>query len=162
MINKTTPSLYKLHFPMIPEAFSINQQKQFTVFITGTLLPSITLNDETLPYMGQDLHMDGGGLEFGQWATSFHIDEKWESYLLFYNWMVSINNGQTKFGSNSFDHQINGFLSILDNYQKEILTWKFHRVWPIELGDVELSYADDAIDVEANVTLQYDFFEIDK
>jgi len=158
LMNKSTQSLYKLHFPLLPFVSEVSDQKQFTIFIQGTLLPSLTLNTNNMPFMGQDFPIAAGGIEFGSWSTSFIVDEKWKSYLLLYNWLTGINNGIDKFGAQGFDYMSEGILTILDNYQNPIIEFKFINIWPTELSEVELDYQNDAEHIIGNVVFAYTYF----
>jgi len=158
MMNQSTPSLYKLHFPLLPEVKSVSAQKQFTIFIQGSLVPSISLNPVDIPFMGREIPMEGGGIEFGSWSTSFIIDEEWQSYLLIYNWMMSINNGYNKFGRMDHDYMSEGILTIMNNYEKPIIEFKFKDIWPTSLGEIELDYQEDANHIIANVEFAYNYF----
>lgn len=157
-INKSNPTSFKLHFPLIPNVSTISEQRNFTVHIIDTILPAITINSLTYPFRGQDLYGEGGGIEFETWTTNFYIDENWNSYLLLYEWMIGIYNGITNFGRKDFSYQINGILTILDNYENPLIDFNFYNIWPSSLGSVKLSYQDGENFLSGSVTFKYDYF----
>lgn len=157
-INKALPTSFKLVFPLLPKTETVEEQKEFTIYITKTILPSITINAIEIPWQGGKVYGEGGGIEYGSWTTSFIIDDKWENYQLIYNWITDIYNGIDVFGRDDFNYQVDASLIILDNYEKPITNFKFIKIWPSMLGEVSLSYQDNESYLSTDVTFSYDYF----
>lgn len=159
LINKASPTSFKLFFPILPETESIDEQKIFTVNIISTVLPSITHTPLEYPFQGGSVYYPGGGIEYGPWSTNYYIDEEWKSYLIFYDWMMSYYDGRSVFGRNINEMQEDALLLIEDNYGNEVVSFTFKKIWPIELGDITLSYQDGEHYLSGSIVFQYDYFK---
>lgn len=157
-INKANPTGYILTLPLVPGTDDVSKQKNFSMNIISTILPTFTLTPVEIPWRGTTVWSEGGGMKYDDWNTDFLIDDQWESYFLIYNWLRNIANGMDKFGRNDFDYQINGNLTILDDYETPIVDFVFNKIWPTSLGNISLSYQDGEKVLSGSVTFKYDYF----
>jgi len=157
-LSKSRSSGFKLLFPIVPSSKDISDLDPFFINIMSTILPSIKINSLEMPWLGGQVYQEGGGIEYNQWETTFHIDESWNNYLLLYNWITSTYNGVNIFGSLTNDYQVTANLLILDNWNQTVITWQFKKLWPTSLSDVELSYENGNEILKCNVTFLYDYF----
>ena len=158
IMNKASPTHFRLTFPVLPETSSIEEQKHFTIFIIDTVLPSFTINPLAIPWRGSKLFQEGGEVDYDTWNTNFYIDDQWKSYEIIYDWMHNINNGVDVFGREDYAYQVNANLAVLDNYEKPVMDFTFVNVWPSSLGEISLSYQDGENFLSASISFIYDYF----
>jgi len=55
---------------------------------------------------------------------------------------------------------VDAAIILTDNYNDVIRDVQFHNIWPISLGDVNLSYTEGAERIEGTATFKYEWFKI--
>lgn len=154
-MNRSNATSFKLVFSHKEE---VEYRKELSLHITSTVLPSVTINPVEMPWQGGVVYGEGGGVEFGNWETSFFIDDTWSNYQMIYDWMANINNGYDFYGRKDFSYQMDAALMVMDNFKNIITTFEFINIWPSSLSEVNLSYQEGETNLSCNVTFVYDYF----
>ena len=158
-VNTGNTTSFKLVFPLLPQTETLYDQTNFSIGLIDTVLPSITLTEIEVPWLGGNVYYDGGGISYGGWAVNFIVDENWSNYSIIYDWIMSIYDGYNRFGKDWKEYQVNASLIILDNYESnEIISFNFQRLWPKALGEVTLSYREGDEILTCGVEFVYDYF----
>ena len=100
-----------------------------------------------------------GGITYGDWTVSFHIDEEFKNYLILYDWIMYINDGISQFGRPNDDYQIDANLILTDNFNTTVANFRFHNIWPKSLGEVDLTYQDGSEKIDTTVSFKYDYLK---
>lgn len=161
-LNKSNATNYQLIFPLLPVEKFYEKSKDFTLNIFGTILPSISLEPEQIPWQGAKIFSDTGELTYGTWSFDFTVDSEFKNWLVLYHWIMAINNDEDNFGFVKEKKKvIDATLLIMNNYRKPSLKIRFHDIWPSEIGDVSMSKRDTDDDLMCNATFIYDKYVID-
>lgn len=159
VIGKATASHFQMVFPVIPGLDTIDEEEQFRLNIFGSVMPGIAITPLEMPWQGGVVYQEGGGFNYGDWSTSFHVDKNWTNYLIIYDWIKAANDGVSIFAAYPDDYQVTAHLLVFDNWDNIAVTWQFEKVWPSALSDVEISYRDGQEILTCTVTFEYDFFK---
>lgn len=157
-ISKLSGNKFQLIFPLLPEETSISAQKQFSLNIIDSILPSFSLNVADVPYRGGSLKYEYGFGEFGPWQPTFFIDSSFESWIVMADWMFAIADNRENFGKSGQTYVVDADLHILDNFDNKIVDIKFENLFPSELGDVKVSYQDGESILSCDIVFSYDRF----
>jgi len=160
-LNKSNSTNYQLIFPLLPTEIYYEKSKQFTLNIFGTILPSISLNQQELEWQGNKAFTDSGDITFGMWTVDFQVDSKFSNWLVLYKWMMMIHNNSNSPGFvRDKGLVIDATLHIMTNFRQKTLVIKFIDIWPTELGEISLSKRTGQDDLESQVTFSYDKYVI--
>lgn len=157
-ISNFTPAHFQLVFPILPEETKISANKELRLNLTDTLIPSVTLGEIELPWMGGQSFTEGGGIEFGDWNVDFIVDSNLTNWKLLANWVFSINNNVDVHGRSDQSFSCDASLYVLDNFENEVLKIMFKNVWPKTLGELSLSYQETGTVLKCSVSFAYDGF----
>jgi hypothetical protein len=132
-------------------------------------IPSLVLPKVTSPTPFVNLAEPGDKITFGDFNTTFKVDENFKAYLDIFNWMVQL--GYPK----SYDDYKSGM--IINNERKNLLTdatltlytnsmnpnlsIEYKNIWPTFLTEVNLETVTQGIEyVEGQASFAYDYFDI--
>ena len=157
-ISKASANKFQLIFPTLPELDEFSEQKQFSLNIIDGVLPSFSLATADIPYMGGNTTIERGFGSFGDWETTFSIDSDFQSWIVLSDWMFSIANNRNIHGRDDLLYQSDANLHILDNFENKVVDVKFENIWPINLGEIKMSYQESEQVLTCPVTFSYDRF----
>jgi len=161
-MDKANPTTFKLSFPQVPGTDSLRDSDEYFLNLYETVLPSISFDEGEMHWKGNRSYGSALGITYGPWNTIFFIDEDFKNYLMIYNWMMLIRDGIEKLhGKNALDNQIDATLSVIDNFNKHIVKFKFVNIWPSELGEISFSYQEGESILYCTVTFLYDYFFVE-
>lgn len=158
ILSRSRKTNFQLVFPVLPHQDNVDEQSDFRLNIFGSVLPGIQIQPQEFPWQGGKVYGESGDIEYKQWNTSFLVDQDFNNYITIYEWMMSIIDGYNNFGSKFEDYQIDSSLLIFNNWEENILTFKFKNIWPSDIGDIELSYQEGEELLKCDITFTYDWF----
>ena len=81
-IGKSSKTNFQLVLSKIPTADTITESKSLSLNIFNTVIPSITIQEIEMSFMGGKVFMEGGGIDYGEWNVTFHVDNELSNYSL--------------------------------------------------------------------------------
>ena len=157
-IGKSHSNNFQLILPVLPTKDDISDIKMLRLNILDTILPSISINAITHEWMGGAINSEGGGIDYGEWTTTFQIDDGFENYIILYDWIMYIFDGYKRNGREFGDYEVSADLVVYDNFNSVATSFEFRKIWPSALSDVTLSYSAGSDILSCNVTFMYDLF----
>lgn len=161
-LNKSTSTNFELVFPVLPTETSLKGTDALVLNIYETVLPSITLDTTDINWMGATVHQDIGSIVYDSWFVNYTVDSKFNNWYTLYKWLTYINNNRDRFGRDPKEYKVDATLRVLDNFRNCIMTATFIGAWVNMLGEVALSYREGTSNLESNINIMYDRFEITK
>jgi hypothetical protein len=159
-LNKSTPSNFRLVFPLLPNQVAINASEELILNIHGTILPGVGLEPGETNWHQSKSKIAMGPMMFDEFSIEFIVDTEFKNWQVIWNWMNYITNYKTKLLEKYREFSVDGSLQILNNFNSEILRISFVRMWPVNLGAVTLSNRNGESIIECSATFSYDYFEI--
>jgi hypothetical protein len=159
-INKSSPTNYRLVFPLLPTEITLASTKPLTLNIFSSVIPSLTLDVTDESWQGTKRKMANGPIAFGDWSVNFVVDSNFLNWQIIFNWMNYINNNYNKHMEEHKNYSVDASLDIMDNFRNSILAVNFASIWPTSLGEVTLSQRDGTTIIECTANFSYDYFKI--
>lgn len=159
-LNKSSPNLFTLVFPMIPYQQSIKESSELVLNVFGSVIPGISLGDASAEWQGFKTPFATSPLAFDNWTIDFSVDKNFRNWRMLLNWIFYINDNNEKHMEPSDDYMIDASLIVMAPFRKPILTIDFKHVWPLSLGAITMNMRDGMSQLDCNVTLAYSRFEI--
>lgn len=159
-LNKSTPSNFRLVFPMLPNQSSIGAAEELILNIHSTILPGMALNPGEINWVNTKGKNAEGPIIFDEFNVDFIVDSELKNWKVLYNWLTYITNYTTKINEEYKDFSVDGSLQILDNFNSEVLRIGLTRMWPMAIGAITLSNRDGESVLECSATFSYDYYEI--
>lgn len=130
-LNKSTPSNYRLVFPMLPNQTTLGASEELILNIHSTVLPGISLNPGELSWTNTKSKNAEGPLIFEEFNVDFIVDSEMKNWTVLYRWLMHITNFTTKMNEKYKEFSVDASLQILDNFNSEVLRIGFIRMWQI-------------------------------
>ena len=125
----------------------------------GTNLPGMTLGEVPVPFRGRNLYI-AGDRTFETWTTTIYNDTDFLLRNAYERWMNGINALSDNSGlENPADYQVDAFVDHLDRAGQVIKSYTFRGMWPLTLGNIDLTSEEASAIEEFEVTYRYQFFE---
>jgi hypothetical protein len=159
-LNKSTPSNFRLVFPMLPNQKTLGAAEELILNIHSTVLPGISLDPGEVGWQNSKSKIAQGPLNFEEFSVDFIIDSELKNWTVLYKWLIYITNYKTKLMEHYKEFSVDSSLQILDNFNKEVLRIGFVRMWPMVIGAITLSNRDGESVLECSATFSYDYYEI--
>jgi hypothetical protein len=159
-LNKSTPSNFRLVFPLLPNQVAINASEELILNIHGTILPGVGLEPGDLNWHNTKSKMAMGPMAFDEFTVEFIVDTEFKNWKVIWYWLNHITNFKEKPLEKWINFSVDSSLQILNNFNDEIMRVGFVRMWPVNLGAVTLSNRDGESLLECSATFSYDYFEI--
>jgi hypothetical protein len=156
--NRATASNYEIHFPLLPGQGSLNNSKDLTLHIFGSVVPGFGLRPIETSWQGAKVFY-AGVPDYEDWDVRFIVDEVFTNWQILYSWMTLVANKRDRFSNVDSVYQIDATLRIFDNFQKTVLKLKMIDIWPKHLGSVILTAREGANLLESSVSFQILRFE---
>jgi hypothetical protein len=159
-MDKSTPTNYRLIFPIIPTETTISANNPFIMNIFSAILPSVSMATEELRWQGNKTRHGMEPMEFDPWLVSFVVDSRLENWKLLFKWMSYINNNKDKIAEEHHKYGVDAALVVTDNYNNIVLEIRFVDIWPSQIGEVSFSQREGDVTLESTVNFNYDYFEL--
>ena len=159
-INKASSFSFELAFPLIPVQENLTNNKEFIINVFETVIPGVTLDASQEHWQGGLVNMATGALTFEPWNISFMVDSEFKNWKVMYKWFMSINNNLDQFIDDHSNYAVDATLRITNNFQEKVFSLFFIDVWPTSIGEVNLNYRDGEPNLETQISLAYDRYEL--
>lgn len=178
ILNKARVNKFVLVLDL-PEKLKNNDDfkiKQLQFSVTGTIIPEISINDEALRYSGQTMNIPSVSRPiYNDLTVNFVIDNKWENYLVIYNWINLFNDEKESIldNNNLLDLNItnsseryldmckNLSIFVLDEYDNRILKCTYTNAYPKKLNGISFDYSKSE-EISSSVTFKFNQFLLSK
>lgn len=160
-LNKSSGANYELIFPILPITKSVRDTEPFTLNIYGTVIPSITTETSEQYWQGGKLPIAMSPITFEPWYVNFNVDSNWCNWLLLWEWMIHIDNGNTRYGRPLKEYFVDAYLNIYDNADNRVLGVKIINIYPTSLNEVTLSHRDGKENLDCGVNFNYTRIEVE-
>ena len=163
LFNQTNTTNFLLDIPdaNITRAFKLNVQ--------SALVPGIRIPVTDAPSGTQGLgraRLPGSTVEFDPLVCRFLVDEKLNSWVDLYKWMISINNYMTHDNMGWKEGVLPKFITlhILDNVNKEpVISMHYYGAWISDLSEIEYNYTEEGDPaITCVATFQYKYYVVEK
>lgn len=151
------------------------KQIQFTVF--GSPVPEISVPEISVAYGGQSMKVSSMSRPtYPPLEVSFLVDNGYQNYWTLWKWLNLFNDSKTSSSNlnananiigedirltNSLDQYISNFsLFALDEYDKQIISFKYSDVFITRLSPINYSYQDPS-EITCNATFVYNQLQVD-
>ena len=119
----------------------------------------MTLGEVPVPFRGRNLYIAGDRV-FDSWTTTIFNDTDFLIRNAMERWMNGINALSDNSGlENPADYQVDAFVDHLDRAGQVIKSYTFRGMWPLTLGNIDLTSEEASAIEEFEVTYRYQFFE---
>ena len=159
-LNKSTPSNFRLIFPMLPNQVSLGASEELILNIHSTVLPGMSLDAGEMGWQSSKSKIANSPINYEEFSVDFILDSELKNWTVLYRWIVFITNYKTKLMEYYREFSVDSSLQILNNFNREVLRIGFVRMWPMALGAITLSHRDGESVLECSATFSYDYYEI--
>ena len=159
-LDVTNAQNFKLVFPILPVSTDLNDNKNLTLNIFSTVLPSVTLNTEERGWQGGKIQAATGKLTFEPWNVSFVVDSLFANWILLFKWLTYINDGHAKWAELDNNYMVDASFQALNNWGTRVFEVMFHNVWITSLGEVQFSYREGSALIECQASFVYSHYEL--
>jgi len=154
-INKSSPPNFELSITKIPTK-NMEQTKSVLLQIYSTVIPGIDVPAIDTPFMGRRIRRDSTVMDYQDWNVSFFVDADFGNWKVLHDWMVYMCDTDILPSS----HNINGILSLKNDFGIEVMKLHFTDVWLKNLGEVTLNYQSGEEFLQGTATFDYGKFDI--
>ncbi len=120
----------------------------------ATSLPAMNIGNIDVKFRGRDIKI-AGDRTIGEWPITCYNDTNFKLRNAFERWQNGINNMSDNEGfTNPADYQADAFVYQLDRDGSVLRKYKFHDVFPTNIGQIDLSYDSSDTIEEFTVELQ--------
>lgn len=164
LFNQTNTTNFLLEVP------DGNLTKAFKLNLQVAAVPGIHIPVTEVAGQPQGMHrasLSSATIEFDAVPCRFLVDEKLESWVQCYQWMLACNNYLNR-DKSGWSHN-DGFpdavlMHILDNDKRDIvMTIRYVGAWISDLSEIEYSLAEDSdVPMYCTATLNYKYIEVEQ
>jgi len=131
-----------------------------TVLIKASQIPSSTIGNIDVPFMGRQIKVPGDRT-FTEWNVTVLNDEDFKIRGAFEAWMNAINSHETNITSDTNPEGLYGTANViqLDRDGFALQEYVIRDVYPSELAPIELAFDTNDTLQEFQVTLQYNWWD---
>ena len=131
---------------------SADGDRRVTFLAEGAQLPPSTIGQIVVPFRGRQLKVSGDRT-FANWQVRIINDDSFLIRNAMEKWSEKIQNHNFALGATQLtDYFSDGYVRQLDRDATVLRTYAFRGVWPINVGEIGLSFGDqdtyEAYDVE--------------
>lgn len=130
----------------------------------ATSIPSSDIGAIPVPYFGRTIFL-AGDRTFSPWSVNIINDSNFVIRSQLEAWHNRLNEREQNTRDNSYNrasrYKINATVTQFDPQRKVLRKYKFIGAFPITIGDIALSWADNNAIETFPVTFQYDYWQID-
>lgn len=122
-------------------------------------LPGSDITDIEVFYRGRAVHV-AGERTFQPWTISVYNDTDFLIRDSFEAWShLMVNFDATNGQPTTLQYQADATVFQLDRNNQVLKSYKFHDMWPVSIGPIELSFDNNNSIEEFQVQLQFNYFE---
>jgi len=147
---------------LIPPALvagAANAGRAIEFLCSAAQLPASTVTDIEVMYRGRPVHL-AGERTFMPWTISVYNDTDFAIRDAMEAWShLMVNYNATDGRNMPVEYQVDAEVFQLDRNGNTLKSYKFHDMWPMEVGQIELNYNQNQVIEEFQVQLQYNYFE---
>jgi len=150
------PNLFYVNVTEGPISSSdASKERGLKMLAQGASLPSATIGEIIVPFMGRQLKIPGNRT-YDTWDLTIINDKNFDIRDDFHSWQNNINNPETNISRLRDNDQFGQFKVVQLNTQGGSLkTYWIHNAWPSVVSDIELNWeSNDALET-FTVTLNY-------
>lgn len=124
-------------------------------------IPSSDLGTIAVPYFGRTIKL-AGDREFGPWTVQILNDEDFKIRNSLETWSNKLNGLETnlRFYSNVANYKSNAYVYQYDKQGKVIRQYKFVGIYPSNISEIGLNWAENNAIETFSVTFQYDYWHV--
>ncbi len=159
-LNKATNQNFQLTFPKLPISSTIDDSDILTLNIYGSVLPSITLSNITMNWMGGNYDMAIPPITFEPWYVNFIVDSDFKNWYLLYKWLMHINNNKSHYDRAPENYWIDASLNLVDNFNVPVMNINIINLFPTMLGEITLNHREGETNLESSINFSYTRYEI--
>ena len=131
---------------------SADGDRRVTFLAEGAQLPPSTIGEIAVPFRGRQLKVSGDRT-FANWQVRIINDDSFLIKNAMEKWSEKIQNHNFALGATQLaDYFSDGYVRQLDRDATVLRTYAFRGIWPINVGDIALSFGErdsyEAYDVE--------------
>lgn len=146
-----------LTFPAIVGAGSNDD----SLLVSAASLPASNINPTIIQYRGREVKF-AGERTFDPWTITIVNDTSMKLRKHFERWSNLMNNRENNGGSTlPATYMCDLAVTQLDRNDAEIRNYTIYNAFPINIGEVALSYGSNDVISEFTVTFQYSHFDVD-
>jgi hypothetical protein len=130
------------------------------VYAETAILPSRSINNIQVPYMGLNFNVPGSATYNGSegYAITFRADGDHIIRSLFEDWSRNIFDDQTSSGTYRLFRNSQITLGMLNQAGKMTRTYQLVGVWPVEVGQLEFDMKGNGDPVSFTATIAYQYW----
>ena len=136
--------------------FSITHRKDISLRIQNSTVGSVNLGATPFPGRIADLLLPSNKLDFGPMNLRFVVSEDLREWFEIYKWMIAI----TKASDAHLSETETAELTVLDSNNREVMRVIYSGIYPLTLGELTYSIADEEVSLVADLTVQFDKFDL--
>lgn len=155
------PNLYSvvLTFPVgIADNFT-SQKASFTC--SAASLPSSNTGMTMVPYMGRQVKL-AGDKTFDDWTVTILNDTDFSVRNAFERWADAISGHASNLAASGYSNPTNYFanatITQLDREGNELKTYEFQDIFPLQISEIQMGYAQNDTVSEFSVTLAVNYW----
>ena len=143
--------------PVVAEQTALGQNSDFLV--SAATLPGSIINPTIVPYRGREVKFAGERV-FQPWTITVLNDANFSVRNSMEIWMESMNSTIDARGLlNPRNYQTDLYVTQLNRNNQPLKQYKIVNAFPIDIGDIALSFGDNDTIETFTVTFQYQHFE---
>lgn len=120
--------------------------------IEGTVAPPINIQSVTIPYGGQHLEVTSHARDpYQKSRVKFTVDNRFTNYWVLWKWLDVLNDSRLSISNAAnlpsvslrpdlHDYQTTMSIFMLDEFNKPVLEFKYHKAFITNLGGLEVDY----------------------
>ena len=135
------------------------QKASFTC--TASSLPSSNTGIKMVPYMGRQVKL-AGDKTFDDWTITIMNDTDFSVRNAFERWADAISGHASNLAAGGYSNPANYFanatITQLDREGYELKTYNFVDIFPIQVSEIQMGYAQNDVVEEFSVTLAVNYW----
>jgi len=153
--------------------FFLKRSPNVNFFLTEAGVPSLSVNNITIPSPFQNLNAPGSGkISFSDFDITFKVDEEMRNYQEIYDWIVSdvaperfsqylpARNAAAGSGLGVYS---DGTLTVLNSAYRPIIEYQFQRMYPSQLSELRFSTAETDVEyITARASFKFEIMTINR
>lgn len=127
--------------------------------VEASSLPSSTLGTIEVPYFGRRLKLAGDRV-FRSWSVNVINDEDFLIRNAMEEWSNNINRLEGNYRT-KLKYKSEAIVTQFSKDKKRIREYRFHGIWPANIGEIALSWSADNQYETFPVEFEYDYWTVD-
>ena len=163
-ISFADKSKFRLSFPFMDFLSTPSKNEKgdgVTLFCNTVSLPSVGITQTKIGTPYYDMKIGNRGMNWGDLAISYAVDELYSNYNFIYKWFMYMNDPEVyKMGNVS--GMVDATLYIYSNNDNPKLKFLLKNIFPIQLNGIDFSKeAMDSEDIKHQVVFSVDYYKLE-